>query len=135
FLHVPIDDLWHIGPSLGAAEGGSLPHPAGDQLKRAGGDLLTHACDADDDADTPPAVAAFERLPHGPNIADALEAVIGAAFGQVDEIGDEIALDFGRVDKVSEPEFPGERLPSRVEGDRGDRVGADHAAALDDVEA
>ena len=79
-------------------------------------------------------MATFECLAHGADIADALEAVIGAAFGQVDEIGDEIALDFGRVDKVSEPEFPGERLPSRVEVDPDYHVGADHAAALDDIE-
>src|SRR5215831_19057488 len=133
-LHVPIDDPRHIGASLGAAEGGSLPHPAGNQLERAGGNFLTRARDADDDADPPPAVAAFERLAHGPDIADALEAVIGAALGQVDEIGDEIALDFGRVDKVSKPELSGERLPSRVEVNPDDHVGADHAAALDDIE-
>ena len=51
------------------------------------------AGDADDDADTPAAMAAFERLAHRLDIADALEAVIGAALGQIDEIGHEIALD------------------------------------------
>ena len=40
-LHVPIDDLWHVGASLGTTKGGCLPHPAGDQLERAGGDFLT----------------------------------------------------------------------------------------------
>ena len=55
-------------------------------------DLLAGAGDADDDADPPAAVAAFERLAHDVDVADALEAVIGAALGQVDEIGHEVAL-------------------------------------------
>src|SRR6266849_5635591 len=70
---VPIDDLRHIGAALGTAEGGSLPDAAGDQLERAGGNLLTRSGNTDDDADAPPAVAALERLPHRPDIADALE--------------------------------------------------------------
>src|SRR5260370_26918287 len=48
--------------------GGALPDPAGDQLERTGRDLLTGPGDTDDDADAPPAVAAFERLPHGSDI-------------------------------------------------------------------
>jgi len=64
-----------------------------------GGNLLTRPGDADDDADPPPAVATFERLPHGPDIADALEAIIGRRFGQVNEVGDEITLDFSRLTK------------------------------------
>ena len=39
-----------------------------------------------------PRVAAFERLAHHLHVADALEAVIGAALGQIDEVGHEIAL-------------------------------------------
>jgi len=77
-------------------------------------------------------VATFERLPHGPDIADALEAIIGAAFGQVNEVGDEITLDFSRVDKVSEPEFPGERLLFGLRSTRRS-CRRDHAAALDDM--
>src|SRR5439155_15219673 len=128
------DNLWHIGTTFGTAEGGSLPDPAGDQLERTGGDLLTRPGNADDDADTPPPVATFERLPHRPDIADALEAVIGAALGQVDQIRDEIALDFGRVDEMGQPEFSRERLPLRIEIDPDDHVGTDHPATLDHVQ-
>ena len=38
------------------------------------------AGDADDDADAPAPVAAFERLAHHVDVADALEAVVGAAL-------------------------------------------------------
>src|SRR5215469_9930042 len=133
-LHVPIDDLGHISASFGAAKGGALPNPAGHQLKWPGRDLLPGAGDADDDANAPPAVSAFERLPHCPDIADALEAVIGAALGQIHQVGNEIALDLGRVDEMGQSELAGERLALRVDVDPDDHVGADHPAALDDVE-
>ena len=31
-VHVPVDNLWHVGSTLGATEGGALPHSARDQL-------------------------------------------------------------------------------------------------------
>src|SRR5262245_29219032 len=34
-LHVPIDDLRHIGAAARAAECGAFPHSAGDELERA----------------------------------------------------------------------------------------------------
>ncbi len=51
-VHVPVDDLRHVGAAARAAEGRALPDPAGDQLERPGRDLLARAGDADDD-DTP----------------------------------------------------------------------------------
>ena len=68
------------------------------------------------------------------DIADALEAVIGAALGQVDEIGDEVALDLVRVDEMGHAEFLGQCPLAGVEIDADDHVGADHAAALHDIE-
>ena len=65
--------------------------------------------DADDDADAPALVAALERLAHHLDVADALEAVVGAALGQVDQIGHEVALDLLRVDEVGHAEFLGQR--------------------------
>ena len=56
--------------------------PPGDELERPRADLLAGAGDADDDRDAPAAMAAFERLAHHIDIADAFEAVIGAAIGQ-----------------------------------------------------
>src|SRR3546814_5221488 len=48
-LHVPVDDLGHVGAPARAAEGGALPDPSGDELEGTGGDLLAGAGDADDD--------------------------------------------------------------------------------------
>src|ERR1700761_489970 len=63
-VHVPVDDLGHVGPATGAAEGRALPDPPGDQLERTGGDLLARLGHADDDALAPAAVAGLERLAH-----------------------------------------------------------------------
>src|SRR3546814_15894363 len=61
-LHVPVDDLGHVGAPARAAEGGALPDPAGDELEGTGGDLMASASHADDDRDTPALVAALQRL-------------------------------------------------------------------------
>src|SRR5689334_14045404 len=96
-VHVPVDDLRHIGTATGATEGGTLTDAPGHQLEGTGGDFLAGAGDADDDGDAPALVAAFQRLAHHGGITDAFEAVIGATLGEVDEIGNEIALNFLRV--------------------------------------
>src|SRR5262249_41411206 len=72
-LHVPVDDLRHIGAASRAAEGGALPDAAGDELERTRRDFLACAGDADDDRNAPTFVAALERLTHGLHIADAFE--------------------------------------------------------------
>src|SRR4029077_19831955 len=133
-LHVPVDDPRHVGAAPGAAEGGALPHPPGHQLKRPGADLLPRGGDADDDADPPAAVTAFQCLPHRLHIADALEAVIGAALGQIDEVGHQVALYLLRVDEMGHAEFLGELPAPWVEVDPDDYVGPGHPAALHDVE-
>ena len=69
-----------------AAEGRAAPDAAGDELKRPRGDLLPRAGDADDDRGAPAFVTALERLAHRLDVADALEAVVGAAVGQLDEV-------------------------------------------------
>ena len=95
---------------LGAAEGGAAPDPAGHELEGAGGDLLAGAGDADDRALAPALVAAFERLAHGRDIADALEAMVGAAAGEVHQVGHEVAFDLLGVDEVGHAEALAERL-------------------------
>src|SRR3546814_1965299 len=61
-LHVPVDDLGHVGAPARAAEGGALPDPSGDELEGTGGDLLAGAGDADDARDAPALVAAPQCL-------------------------------------------------------------------------
>src|SRR5205807_4675164 len=64
----------------------------------------------------------------------AFEAVIGAAAGQIDQIGHEIALHLARVDEMGHAELFGQRAAARVDVDPDDHVGADHPAALHDIE-
>src|SRR5712671_7191655 len=78
-VHVPVDDPGHVGAPARAPEGGALPHPAGHELERPGGNLGTRGGDADDDRLAPAAVRGFERLAHYGDIAGAIECVIGAA--------------------------------------------------------
>src|SRR5256885_2223776 len=134
FLHVPIDDLRHIGPPPRATEGGALPDAAGHQLKRPRADFLPRRGDTDDDADAPAAMAAFQCLPHRLHIADAFEAVIGAALCQIDEKGHEIAFHLLRIDEMRHAELLGEGAPARVAIDADNHIGTNHAAALYDVE-
>src|SRR5918999_3100311 len=105
-VHVPVDDLRHVGAPARAAEGGALPDAAGDQLKRPRRDLLAGTGDADYHAHAPAAVAAFQRLPHHGDVAGAVEGVVGAAdlvgggFGHVDEMRDEVGADLLRIDEM-----------------------------------
>src|SRR5262245_28337344 len=78
-VHVPVDDLRHVGPAASATKGGAFPDAPCDQLKRSGFDLLTRARDTDDDGHTPAAMAALERLTHQIHVAHTLETVIRSA--------------------------------------------------------
>src|SRR5262249_3758107 len=86
-VHVPVDDLRHIPPALAAAERRAPPLPAGHELEGSRGNLLAGAGHADDHRFAPAAMAALQRLAHEPGVADALEAVVGAAVGQFDDVG------------------------------------------------
>src|SRR5690606_17686583 len=89
-VHVPVDDLGHVAAALGAPKGRALPHPTGDELERARADLLARASDADDHRGAPALVTALERLTHDVDVADALEREVGAAAGELDEVGHEL---------------------------------------------
>ena len=52
-VHVPVDNLRHIGAATRPAKGGAAPAASGDELERAGGNFLTGTGDADDDGFTP----------------------------------------------------------------------------------
>src|SRR5256885_8741041 len=134
-LHVPVDDFRHVAPALGAAERGALPYAAGDELERARLDFLTRARDADDHRHAPALVAALQRLAHHVDVADALEAVVGAALGQVHQVRDQLGAGFFRIDEMRDAEFLGERLARRIGIHADDHAGAGHARALHDVES
>jgi hypothetical protein len=81
-------------------------------------------------------MAAFERLAHHVGIAGAVEAVVGAAVGEVeDRLHHLVVADFLRIDEVGHAESLGHRALGRVDVDADDAVGADQFGALDDVES
>src|SRR5215203_2098436 len=81
-------------------------------------------------------MAALERLAHGVHVADALEREIGPTAREVDDrLHDLVATDLVRVDEMGHAELLGDGALVRIEVDADDLVGADHAGALDDVEA
>src|SRR5690242_245617 len=107
-LHVPVDDLRHVAAAPGAAEGRALPYPAGDELERPRPDLLPGARHADDHRHAPAAMAALERLAHDLDVADAFEAVIGAAAGELDKMCDQVALNLFRIHEMGQSELLGQ---------------------------
>src|SRR6266404_5599861 len=99
-LHIPFDDLGHVGAPARAAERGAFPHSSRHQLKRPCRNLRARGRHADDDRLAPTAMAGFQRLPHHRDVAGAVERVIGAAdlvgarFCHIDEMRDHVLAEF-----------------------------------------
>src|SRR5579871_663770 len=134
-VHVPVDDLRHVGAAARTAERRPFPHPPGDELERACLDFLARARHADDDRHTPTAVAAFQGLAHEIHVADAFEAVVRAASRQIDQMRHQLPFDLLRIDEVRQTEPPRQRLPGGVHVHADDHVRPDHPGALDDVQS
>src|SRR5437867_5423955 len=92
------------------------------------------APDADDHRHPPAFVAALERLAHHLDVADAFEAVVRAALGQVHQVRDQVLAGFLRVDEMGHAELLGKRLARRIQIHADDHVCAGHPRALHDVE-
>src|SRR5258708_2742857 len=133
-FHVPVDDLRHVGAPTRPAEGGALPYAPGDELEGPGRDLRARARHADDDALSPALVAALERLAHGGGVADAFEAVVGAAIGELHDGVDQVGQARG-VDEVGHAELAPERLARGIQVDADDPARTHHPRALDHVQA
>src|ERR1700722_5994614 len=134
-VHVPVHDLGNFGAPAYASESRTLPYSSRDQLEWPSADLLARTGNADDHRDAPAAMTALERLTHEVDVADAFEAVVCAAAGQIDQIRHQVSLDFLRIDEVCHAEFLGKRLALRIDVDSDDLVGAGDSRALDDVQA
>src|ERR1035441_2727035 len=133
-VHVPVHDLRHIGAPAGSAECRALPHPPGDELKGPGLDDLSGAGDADDHRYAPAAMAAFERLTHDVDIADAFEAVVRSSVREAVEMSHEILANILRIDEMRHAEFFGERPAARIDVDADNLVRAHEPCRLNDVE-
>src|SRR5262249_7007265 len=101
--HVAVDEARELRASLRAAEGAAAPGAARDEQERARVDLLAGAGDADHDRLAPAAVRAGERLAHEVDVADALEGVVDAAVGAVDDRLRDVA-DLLRVEALGRAE-------------------------------
>src|SRR6266404_5599859 len=139
-LHIPFDDLGHVGAPARAAERGAFPHSSRHQLKRPRRNLRARGRHADDDRLAPAAMAGFQRLPHHRDVAGAVERVIGAAdlvgarFCHIDEMRDQVLAEFFWIDKVGHPKTLAPRLAVVVDIDPDDHVGAGEPQALQHVE-
>src|SRR5712692_7060773 len=80
-------------------------------------------------------MAAFQRLAHGRDVADALEGEIRAAAGDVDHrLHHFVASHLIRIDEMRHAEFFGHGAFVRIGVDAQNLVGANHFCALYDVE-
>src|SRR5579883_2343360 len=134
-LHVPVDDFGHVAPAFGAAECGAFPNAAGHQLEGPRGNFLACRRHADYHAGTPSALAAFQRLAHQLDVADAFEGVIRAAAGQIDDEWNEVALHFGGIDEMRHAELLSNRLARGIEIDPDDHTRARQPRPLYHVKA
>src|SRR5438094_1405134 len=140
-LHVPIDDFRHVGAPARATECRALPDASGHQLEWTGCDLRAGRGDADDDGLAPAAMTGFQRLAHDRDVAGTVESVVGAAnlvgtaLCHINEVRDEVAADFFRIDEVHHPETLAPLLLGVVDVDADDHISAGKPQSLDDVEA
>ena len=133
--HVLVDHAGEIRAAADAPEGGAAPDAAGDELERAGRDLLARTGDADDHGLAPALVAALQGRAHDVDVADALERVVDAAIGQVDDDVLDRVVVVGRVDEVRGAERAREVELGRVDVDGDDPAGLGHHRALDHGQA
>src|SRR5687768_1004794 len=82
-VHIPVDDLRHVGAAAGAAEGCASPDAPRHQLEGPCRNLLAGARHANDDGFAPALVAGLEGCAHDLDVANAFESVVGAAAGQL----------------------------------------------------
>jgi hypothetical protein len=80
-------------------------------------------------------VAALERLAHERGVSHALEGVVRAAVGEIDQVGDEVSTHFFGVDEVGHAELARDLFARGVDVDADDHVRADHLRRLNHVEA
>jgi hypothetical protein len=100
-VHVVSDKAGQLSAALDTTERAAFPDTTSDELEGAGGDFLTSGSDTDDDGLAPALVASLERGAHDVDVACAVECVVAAAVGHLNELLlDALAAELGGVDKV-----------------------------------
>src|ERR1700716_1655014 len=123
-LDLAVEIAVHIARQLrtafDAAECRAAPDATGNQLERTGRYFLTCTGDTDDDRFAPSLVTRLQGRAHHVNVADALERVVDAAVGQIDDdLLNGLVVVFG-VDVVGRAERLGHGPFARVEIDGDD---------------
>ena len=134
-FQVPLDVAGQLGAPAHAAEGRAAPDAPGNELEGTRADLLAGAGDADDDRLAPALVAAFQRRSHQVDVAHALERIVRAAIGQVDDDFLDGLVVVLRIDEIRGAQHARhlELVLVDVDGDDASRLR--HHRALDDAEA
>lgn len=151
---VVVHQAGELGAALDATEGAALPYTAGDELEccmvLVGGlrigkghregltsrrNLLASSSNTDDDTLTPPLVAGLEGGAHHADVARAVEGVVAAAVGHLDQfLLDGLALELGGVDEVGGAELAAPGLLAVVNVHHDDLAGLVLNSTLDDGE-
>ncbi len=79
-------------------------------------------------------MAAFKGLAHYFRITNTFKAVIGTAIGKINNVFN-YSIGLGRINKIGHAKFFGERTLPRVKINTDDFISANHARALNDIEA
>jgi hypothetical protein len=100
---VSLDNLGQLRSALDTAKGRALPHSAGDELERSGGNLLASSSNADDDRLTPALMAGLQSLSHDSHVSGTVKGEVATSVGHLHQlVNNSGALgQLGGVDKVS----------------------------------
>lgn len=124
---VPLDQAGQLRATLDATKRRALPLAARHELEGARRDLLTGLGNANDRRNAPALVARLQRRAHDLDVARAVERVVQAAVGHLNQVGHDgvTALDgrhLGRVEKVGSAKLLRPRGLARVGVDSNDAL-------------
>jgi hypothetical protein len=80
-FHASIDQGGNVSARLESTKGSTLPHSAGHELERAGGDLVTRSRHTNDARDSPATMRAFQSRTHDIHVSSAVERVVDSPLG------------------------------------------------------
>lgn len=132
-VEVVVYETRKLCATLDTAKGAAFPYATSDELEGTCGDFLAGGRDTDDDGFSPALVAGLEGGAHDVDVAGAVEGVVAAAVGHLDELLlDALLAELGWVDEVSGAELLGPFLLGVVDVDDNDLAGLVLGCSLDD---
>jgi hypothetical protein len=132
---VLLDKFGDLRSALVPAEGGPLPHASRHELEGPGRDLVARRGDANHAAHAPPAMGALKGGAHHLDIAGAIERVVGAPLGHLDNVLLHRLVELGAVHAICRPQSDRGLELGRVHVHGNDAARARDFRALDDRQA